>query len=108
MLSNNKISSITYQENSHNFPALKSLFISYNLIQDWSSIDCFNKFPKIEELRINNNPLFNSLSSSTARIFTIARIQNLTILNGSIVCSSYALVLLLLLIIIEINIDSIS
>ena len=70
------------------FPVLSSLSLKENLIHNWCSIDFFNFFFHLSDLRIKNNPLLYSVSPQQGRQFVIARIAMLTSLNNSPISSS--------------------
>ncbi|VVC27021.1 Hypothetical protein CINCED_3A022009 [Cinara cedri] len=67
------------------FPSLKYLMISDNDLLHWESVCELNKLPALNSLRIQNNPLLKSMSVSNYTLEIIARISNLTLLNGTII-----------------------
>jgi len=65
------------------FAHLKSLSLSDNKINSWTSINHLNLFPQLDMLRFLNNPLTKDLSQTASRYLIIARIEKLKILQGS-------------------------
>jgi hypothetical protein len=61
-----------------------SNFLSFR-INSWSDIDNLSNFPTITALRISQVPLFHLKGASEVRPFVIARIEKLTVLNGSVI-----------------------
>jgi hypothetical protein len=84
-LNNNKITSISVHESAQLFLSLNSLSMSDNLIADWHSIDQLNHVPSLQELRFQANPVVNASHVLPPRLLTVARVKNLTIVNGSVV-----------------------
>lgn len=69
------------------FPSLKTLLVGDNKIRDWSSVDALNSFPLLQEVRLTGNPVAEAVEMSV-RYEIIARVQGLTLLNGSVVSAS--------------------
>lgn len=84
-INNNKIASISVHESTQLFESLNSLSISDNLIADWHSIDQLNHVPALQELRFQANPVVVASQTLPPRLLTVARVKNLTTVNGSIV-----------------------
>jgi hypothetical protein len=59
--------------------------MSDNLIADWHSIDQLNHVPSLQELRFQANPVVNASHVLPPRLLTVARVKNLTTVNGSVV-----------------------
>ena len=64
------------------FSRLTTLNVNTTKISTWEDIDNFRKFPKLVELRVKNCPLLDSLSAHERRMLLIARLPNISILNG--------------------------
>ncbi|XP_025190549.1 tubulin-specific chaperone E isoform X1 [Melanaphis sacchari] len=67
------------------FPSLKFLMISDNDLLYFESLCELNKLPTLCSLRIQNNPLLKGMSVSNYTLQIIARIANLTMLNGTMI-----------------------
>lgn len=65
------------------FPSLKSLMISDNSLLHFESLCELNKLPKLNSLRIKNNPLLDGMTVNNYTLQIIGRIANLTKLNGT-------------------------
>lgn len=52
-------------------------------IREWSSVDCLRFFPLLGEIRALGLPLFDGLNDDERRMLFIARLPDLTVLNGS-------------------------
>ena len=52
-------------------------------ITNWEAIESFENIGQLEELKVLNNPLFNSLSDEERYHLVIGRLRNLKVLNGS-------------------------
>ncbi|GAV53912.1 hypothetical protein ZYGR_0AK04140 [Zygosaccharomyces rouxii] len=81
-LSHNAIQTASYSLRTD----LKNLDLSYNLIDDWKTLDQLNIiFPELHSLRVNGNPFFENGEDHLAQFYLlIARVNNLDILNGSL------------------------
>ena len=64
-------------------PNLKAISLVKVNINSWSSLNSLNQFPNLIDLRLQEVPLLNSLSTKSSRYLIIGRIQKLTKLNGS-------------------------
>ncbi|AET39515.1 Pac2p Ecym_4475 [Eremothecium cymbalariae DBVPG len=66
--------------------SIQRLDISKNKIDNWATLDKINlKFPNLKGLRIDENPFCSDESSETDSFYQIiARVSNITMLNGSI------------------------
>ncbi|XP_060840515.1 tubulin-specific chaperone E [Rhopalosiphum padi] len=67
------------------FPSLKFLMISDNELLYFESLCELNKLPALRSLRIQNNPVLKGMSVSNYTLQIIARIANLTTLNGTMI-----------------------
>jgi hypothetical protein len=47
------------------------------------TIDQFNAFPSLEALTIHGNPIIDTIGSEKARTVVIARVGQISVLNGS-------------------------
>ncbi|KAK6173526.1 hypothetical protein SNE40_016958 [Patella caerulea] len=65
------------------FPRLQCLNLNHTAIQDWKELDNLRKFPNLRDVRLLNIPCFESLEDNLRRQLQIARLPNLTHLNGS-------------------------
>jgi hypothetical protein len=84
-LNNNKIKSINFSESTPLFSALTTLTLSDNQITAWTSIDQLNHVPTLRELKFQSNPIVGSSHVLPPRVLTVARVKNLTTVNGSVV-----------------------
>eukprot|EP01027_Heterolobosea_sp_BB2_P009865 GEZU01014523.1.p1 GENE.GEZU01014523.1~~GEZU01014523.1.p1 ORF type:complete len:344 (+),score=111.26 GEZU01014523.1:305-1336(+) len=98
ILNDNLLESIEYPSSTSTafvpFANLKSISLNNNRISSWRSIDELNRFPQLEELRINaggskggsnTNTALASVSPNVGRALLIARLGRLVTLNGSVV-----------------------
>ncbi|XP_068679242.1 tubulin-specific chaperone E-like isoform X1 [Montipora foliosa] len=69
------------------FPALQSLYLSKNKINEVQSVNELNHLPLLTELRFVGNPVFQEETSFASRQELLARLPSLTSLNGSSVNS---------------------
>ena len=81
LLNYNSIKSISHHTNG--FASLKSLSVANNFIEDWDSINELNKFPCLEEIRLDNNLIQEKFGVANTRQFTIGRVKGLITVNGS-------------------------
>merc|ERR1712048_174121 len=66
------------------FPALRSLSLAKNRIDNWAAIDTLNSFPCLQSANLDGNPIvINGLGPRQARQLVIARVGNLRVLNNS-------------------------
>lgn len=75
---------IVSQSNRKEFPRLKSLFLSENLIDDFQSIEELAKIDRLESLSLLRNPLYGSSGEAegeTTKQLIIARLPNLIFFN---------------------------
>ncbi|KAK6539694.1 hypothetical protein TWF694_009897 [Orbilia ellipsospora] len=72
------------------FPSVTFLDVSNNQIDDWKFLDDIRTaFPKLESLRIGQNPLYNNGSSGGMFQITVGRLHhNVTTLNFSVIKSA--------------------
>ncbi|MCO5609283.1 hypothetical protein L7F22_063509 [Adiantum nelumboides] len=70
-------------ENQRPFMSLRCLLLAGNAIDDWGSIDALNLFPKLTEIRLSNNPLTDLHAGGAPRFLLVARLANISVLNGS-------------------------
>ena len=64
------------------FFRLTTLNVNTTKISSWDDIDKFRKFPKLSELRVKNCPLLDNYTAHERRMLLVARLPNITILNG--------------------------
>ena len=83
-LQGNPLESVLPAESTQ-WPVLDRLHVGGTHISSWDSIDAFNSFPVLDRLRIGSIPLFeiDGLGPSQARMYIIARMPGLRMLNGS-------------------------
>ncbi|XP_060077545.1 tubulin-specific chaperone cofactor E-like protein [Ylistrum balloti] len=65
------------------FPCLKCLHISSTKLQNWEHIEELRKIPKLCEIRMKNIPFLEEYNEKVRRQMIIARLPNITHLNGS-------------------------
>eukprot|EP00111_Clytia_hemisphaerica_P017479 TCONS_00051733-protein len=84
-ISENLFKEIKYEKNSNDFCHLKNLNIMECPIDDWESIENLQHLPQLRELRIKGCPIYakKSLTEKQQRCLTVARLPNVTKLNGS-------------------------
>ncbi|KAF9527024.1 hypothetical protein CPB83DRAFT_748494, partial [Crepidotus variabilis] len=88
ILTANNIESIPLllnQQRNDTFPSLRYLFLSDNQISSWNSIDALSTWlPNLQSLSLSGNPLVHGIDNEKhARPFTIARVPNLVMLDGT-------------------------
>ena len=64
------------------FFRLTTLNVNTTKISKWDDIDKFRKFPKLSELRVKNCPLLDNYTAHERRMLLVARLPNISILNG--------------------------
>jgi hypothetical protein len=64
------------------FDSLKVLLLADNGISGWSSVNALGDLPNLVDLRLSRNPVL-SLSSLTGRNECIARLRQISQLNGA-------------------------
>ena len=79
--SNNEIEKIEYLDGT--FMKLKCLVLKSNKLGDIYSVDGVSKFPVLEDLQIQRNPLQDNVGEIEARMILVARHVNIKKLNGS-------------------------
>ena len=74
-------------------PTISHLSLTGDSIDSWSSLNALNRqLPALESLWISDNPLFAGLEEADARLEVIARVRDLSELEGSRVSRSLCLV----------------
>ncbi|KIH62192.1 hypothetical protein ANCDUO_07527 [Ancylostoma duodenale] len=64
----------------------KLVFVCFTTeIADWDSIDSLDRLPSLTDLRILSIPLLESFNEEERIHLVIGRVQNLRVLNGSII-----------------------
>ena len=75
-------SSSTTAVECEGFFRLTTLNVNTTKISSWTDIDKFRKFPKLSELRVKNCPLLDNYTAHERRSLLVARLPNISILNG--------------------------
>jgi len=70
------------RKNEAGFKNLVSLNLTTTKISSWEDIDRLRTFPKLTELRFKNAPLLEDYTAHEKRMFMIARLPNILVLNG--------------------------
>ncbi|ESO93855.1 hypothetical protein LOTGIDRAFT_104573 [Lottia gigantea] len=84
VMTENNISSIQPEDVLPDaFPSLQCLNLNKTPLQDWQELDKLRKFPKLKDVRLLKIPCFETLDDNLRRQLQIARLPNLTHLNGS-------------------------
>ncbi|EGZ14650.1 hypothetical protein PHYSODRAFT_315497 [Phytophthora sojae] len=65
------------------FQKLRTLSLSGNLVDSWTSIDALNAFPLLDTLRLTKNPLTEQMSVGEARLLVVARTDRIAVFNAS-------------------------
>eukprot|EP01112_Ceratiomyxa_fruticulosa_P005277 TRINITY_DN1588_c0_g1_i1.p2 TRINITY_DN1588_c0_g1~~TRINITY_DN1588_c0_g1_i1.p2 ORF type:complete len:561 (-),score=116.57 TRINITY_DN1588_c0_g1_i1:2612-4294(-) len=65
------------------FSSLQSISLNHNQISSLETLSVLNKLPKIQSLRISNNPAFAGMRTYASRLLIAGRIASLKVLNGS-------------------------
>ncbi|XP_071175636.1 tubulin-specific chaperone cofactor E-like protein isoform X2 [Mytilus edulis] len=65
------------------FPCLKSLNLTKTKLATWEDIEVFREFPVLIDLRIKDLPFIQTLPEKERRQNIVARLPNITKLNGS-------------------------
>ncbi|KAL6722554.1 hypothetical protein Aduo_017668 [Ancylostoma duodenale] len=84
-LCENPIKSIVHQTPVEDLSTLQSLNLGKTEIADWDSIDSLDRLPSLTDLRILSIPLLESFNEEERIHLVIGRVQNLRVLNGSII-----------------------
>ncbi|CAH1792652.1 unnamed protein product [Owenia fusiformis] len=74
-----------YSDKTDAFPGLQSLYINRNNITEWSNINELNRLQKLEEIKIQFNPLMSTFNPETVYELFVAKIENLKVFNRSTV-----------------------
>ncbi|KAF3790190.1 Tubulin-folding cofactor E [Nymphaea thermarum] len=90
-LSKNNFKSISYpavcphHDSVHGepFKNLCCLLLGGNKIEDLASVDSLNHFPNLRDVRLSDNPIVDPAKGGIQRFVLIARLTNVTMLNGS-------------------------
>jgi len=83
ILSGNAISQIFFsKEAGKPFASLKAIFLDRSQIQGWPTIEALDEFPRLEELKLRENPI-NQVETGIKREVIIGRLAKLKILNSS-------------------------
>eukprot|EP00559_Dactyliosolen_fragilissimus_P004090 CAMPEP_0184859844 /NCGR_PEP_ID=MMETSP0580-20130426/4816_1 /TAXON_ID=1118495 /ORGANISM="Dactyliosolen fragilissimus" /LENGTH=732 /DNA_ID=CAMNT_0027356691 /DNA_START=216 /DNA_END=2414 /DNA_ORIENTATION=- len=89
LLCDNPIPSISYSKSEEQegetkeFATLKAIEITGTKMSSWISVDTLATFPSLEYVRFKNNPVSASIGTAEARSTIIARLPQISILNGS-------------------------
>lgn len=65
------------------FPSLKTLYLGKNMVNAWSGIDALGTLPRLTDLRIRHNPLFNGEQALHSRQLVMSRLGTVVRLNGT-------------------------
>lgn len=65
------------------FVSLHCLLLAGNRIEGWDSVDALNQFPNLKEVRLSDNPLTDLNAGGAPRYLLVARLANISVLNGS-------------------------
>lgn len=82
-----KIRTLSADSHFTEFPNLSALNISKCQIESWEEIDKFRQFPSLTNLRIMDIPLLEDWEEKQRRQHLIARLPNISQLNGGCVIS---------------------
>lgn len=87
-LNDNNLTEVTFESlrganQPQPFQALKALSLYHNKIMGWNSLNEINTLPSLIDLRFKNNPLLEGDTPFNSRQLVIARVGQLTALNGS-------------------------
>ena len=78
---NNKNNTNTNDDDKRFFRNLRGLFLGYNRVRSWQSVDVIDHFPRLECVRLSHNPFCENDSASRHEI--VARAGKLLSLNAS-------------------------
>ncbi|ETP22994.1 hypothetical protein F441_03801 [Phytophthora nicotianae CJ01A1] len=82
-LNGNRIVTLVTDAKPIAFQKLKTLSLSENLIDSWTSIDALNAFPLMDTLRFSKNPLTTQMSLGETRMLVVARTDHIAVFNAS-------------------------
>ncbi|PKI47402.1 tubulin-folding cofactor E [Punica granatum] len=71
------------QESFTPFQNLRCLLLGGNLIEDVASVDSFNFFPQLVDVRLSENPVTDPGRGGIPRFVQVARLAKVQVLNGS-------------------------
>lgn len=77
------LSDMIAENHATSFPCLKCLHISKTMLLDWEHIEELRKFPKLFDVRMKSIPFLEEYDEKVRRQMIIARLPNITHLNGS-------------------------
>jgi hypothetical protein len=83
ILNSNQLTCITFESPGCGFLKLQSLSLNQNLIRSWRSINTLSLLSALKYLRVKQNPIVETEKPFEARQQVIARIPQLTSLEGS-------------------------
>lgn len=85
ILNNNDIGSVSYHSEScsNPFDKLTALSLNNNKLNHFDVMTELNLFPKVTELRLQGNPMWQDPDAGAVRLFVVARLPKLTMLNIS-------------------------
>jgi len=70
-------------ENLLGFSSLQSISLNHNQISSLETLNVLNRMPKLQLLRILNNPVIAGMRTYSSRLLIAGKIANLKVLNGS-------------------------
>lgn len=73
------------EENRPGFGALETLFLSDNALGSWADVDALHHLQGLKEVRVSGCKFLEKLDMVASRLSVIARLPNVTRLNGSAV-----------------------
>ncbi|KAJ4843912.1 hypothetical protein Tsubulata_034439 [Turnera subulata] len=73
----------SYEKRHTPFENLHCLLLGANSIEDLASVDSFNSFPKLVDIRLSENPITDPGHGGIPRFALIARLAKVKVLNGS-------------------------
>ncbi|CAN6475515.1 unnamed protein product [Victoria cruziana] len=65
------------------FKNLFCLLLGSNKIEDLATVDSLNHFPNLRDVRLSDNPIADPAKGGFQRFILVARLANVTVLNGS-------------------------
>ncbi|DBB11985.1 hypothetical protein WJX82_006869 [Trebouxia sp. C0006] len=83
-LGGNQLQHINLQPGSTAFQHLQTTLLRDNILSSWGDVDSLNRLISLTDLRLSGNPILNDARGG-GRYEVVARVQGLTMLNGSAV-----------------------
>lgn len=86
ILNDNPLGDVVYRDGT--FQTLKALSLGATNVSSWTSVSELAKFPCLEDVRLSDSVVMQSVSATLQRYYVVARLPRLVVLNGSAVSAT--------------------